>query len=97
MKEVDAVKWPDGREVYTKTWWVTFASGKEGCLEGTADDVEQEAETFTETHGAPVRFRSLPYPANPRIGKQSDCPPLCYSPRECKGHTACPKPYACSE
>lgn len=39
----------------------------------------------------------LPYPASPQIGTTSGCPAFCWSPKECAGHGACPKNYACSE
>lgn len=40
----------------------------------------------------------LPYPAAPVLVRgKSDCPPFCFNPRTCGGHTSCPRPYSCSE
>jgi hypothetical protein len=39
---------------------------------------------------------TLPYPAMPRFNTDS-CPDFCYSPEQCKGRTACPKSYSCTE
>lgn len=46
-----------------------------------------------------VKFYSLPYPASPYLnGDESrGWPNFCFSPKECKGRTSCPKSYACSE
>jgi hypothetical protein len=95
--------WPDGKNGYTKTWWVTFADAKARCFEGEPTDVETRAAAI----GTVKTIRSLPYPAEPREkpyhtrdygdGKQTACPSFCYTPSACQGRTSCTKNYACSE
>lgn len=51
---------------------------------------------------AVLSWDNLPYPARPRLyqitlSKFGPCPSFCYSPEKCKGRSACPKSYACSE
>lgn len=81
---------------YLKPFWVTFSgSVKAGCVEAYT---EKEAQEQAAKLGGVVTLKELPYPADPRLSEaKSDCPPFCYSPRQCQGRTACPQSYACSE
>lgn len=86
------------KKAYTNVYWVTFDGGKEGCFDcGPDEDPLAIAREF----GALRAIDSLPYPAEPILRRRPDvehpCPPFCYSPRQCKGRTSCPKSYACSE
>lgn len=86
-------------------FWIKFATGSAACVE--AKD-EAAAKTLAAELGKRevVSATILPYPADPRLnkheheltdGSKSSCPSFCYSPEQCKGRTACPKSYACSE
>lgn len=44
-----------------------------------------------------TEIKELPYPADPRVGPQSDCPSFCWQPNACAGRSSCPRQYACSE
>jgi hypothetical protein len=86
------------KRAYTNTYWVSFEVGRSGTMVVTADeDPEVEAAKL----GKVRAIESLPYPANPVLrrpaGEENPCPEFCYSPQQCKGRTACPKSYACSE
>jgi len=74
-------------------YWVTFEDAKSGTVEASDEGSARER---AEEHGAVVSVARLPYPAQPRIAVDSDCPSFCYSPRECRGRGSCPKGYACS-
>lgn len=74
-------------------YWITFKDGSGACIEEANPAVRAAEITGKEV----AACDSLPYPANPRIGEQSSCPPFCYTPKQCKGRGCCPKSYACSE
>lgn len=65
------------------------------CVEGTV------GETMVINQVGPNNvdsIKSLPYPADPRLGTNEDsCPSFCFRPNECAGYHSCPRPYACSE
>lgn len=44
-----------------------------------------------------ANVQQLPYPANPRIGTTSSCPPFCWQPASCQGRSACPRRISCTE
>lgn len=69
------------------SYWVHFEDRKSGCVEERGDAAQ---------FGKVKEIFVLPYPADPQLTK-GDCPPFCFSPEQCKGRTACPKNYACSE
>lgn len=90
------------------TWWLTFTDGSMGCCDGDSEfDAKQIAEKLTGKKVAGGDYRDiaakrLPYPAKPTIWTfdhpvHGPCPPLCHSPRQCVGKTACPQNYSCSE
>lgn len=80
---------------YLSPYWATFEGKPAGCVEAYS---KAEAQSQAEAVGKVRTLDCLPYPAEPRISEaKSDCPPFCYSPAQCKGRTACPKDYACSE
>lgn len=89
------------KKAYTNTYWVRFSDRGAGCITcGPDEDPVAVAGDF----GAVAEIDSLPYPANPVIRRRAlrsandgHCPEFCYSPNTCKGRTACPKNYACSE
>jgi hypothetical protein len=90
-------------------YWLTFTDGTRGyCEGGGAYDAVQIAEKLT---GKTVvagdnkyqpKLDMLPYPATPVIWQldhpvHGKCPPFCYKPDQCKGNTACPQNYSCTE
>lgn len=80
-----------------RTFWVEFVDGTAGSVQAKdADTAREIAERETGGKGA-VSAAELPYPAEPQIHNENGCPPFCYSPSQCKGHTSCPHRYACSE
>ena len=86
--------WPDGKPMkYARTFWVQFSDARDGCYEGTPDEVESRATK----DGAVQSIRLLPYPAEPRTNPKTDCPSLCFQPRICQGRGSCPRRIACSE
>jgi hypothetical protein len=77
-------------------YWIHFAGRSAACVEADSEAKATEiAETLTGNKVTSCRI--LPYPANPRIGEQSGCPPFCYRPEQCAGRTSCPRCPACSE
>jgi hypothetical protein len=81
-------------KAYTNTYWVTFESGQSGCIE---THPKEDPRTVAAAHGIPRTIEPLPYPARPMLRRVTECPEFCYSPTTCKGRTACPKSYACSD
>ena len=76
-------------------YWITLQSGKQGYYES---HTPKDALLGTAVEGSVVvHADTLPYPANPIFQKLSGCPAFCSTPQQCKGKTACPKRYACSE
>ena len=76
-------------------FWVKFAARESSSI--SANNAEHAKALATEITGAEVKeVFTLPYPAAPRLN-QTSCPDFCFSPEQCKGRTACPKSYACSE
>jgi len=71
-----------------KKSWIEYQITVDNAVKTLAQEI---------TGKIPVYVKRLPYPANPRLGKQSNCPAFCYSPKQCAGHSSCPKSYACSE
>jgi hypothetical protein len=48
--------------------------------------------------GLQVRqVQQLPYPANPRLNNESNCPAFCFKPNECAGRSSCPRAIACDD
>ena len=84
------------KKAYTNTYWVTFENGKAGCV--TCTEAEDPLAVAGEL-GTVRTIDSLPYPAQPVLRRAAGdtCPEFCYKPQQCKGHTACPQRYACSE
>ncbi len=75
-------------------YWVTFKHSRSGTIEAeTPADALEKAKAF----GVPHKADTIPYPADPRLSVETKCPSFCYTPQQCKGHTSCPKGYACSE
>ena len=74
-------------------FWVEFTDRGAGCIHAPSLSAAQaKAATF----GAVKEVWTLPYGAWPALdgGRPGD---FCSSPSTCKGHTSCPKSYACSE
>lgn len=89
-------------------YWVTFTDGGQGYCSGSSEyDAKVIAEKMTGKTVAGGAYKDIaakimPYPANPIIWQydhpvHGKCPPFCTTPRQCAGHTSCPKSYACSE
>lgn len=64
------------------------------CAQLRGEALQKKVSVFGKTV---ARFNVLPYPASPRLGSTTDCPPYCWQPEKCKGRGSCPRPYACSE
>lgn len=77
-------------------YWIKFIGRTPACVEAANP---QSARTLAkELTGCEVTACDvLPYPASPQLNRVSGCPPFCHSPEQCKGRTACPQHYACSE
>lgn len=73
-------------------WWITFENRPSGCAHGT----ESEAREIASKAGTVKTINMLPYPAAPFL-HPIDHPPFCFQPDSCKGHSSCPRSYACSE
>lgn len=89
-------------------FWLTFTDGSKGYCEGGNEyDAKRIAEHLTGKTVAGGKFKdiaaeSLPYPANPVIWQldhpvSGKCPAFCFRPEQCKGNTACPQNYSCTE
>ena len=94
-------------------YWVTFEApvvheGKKVSAICVDAQKRETAERIAEAMGPTKYIDVLPYPANPRVngpneeaptwkGEISRCPSFCYTPKQCKGRSSCPKDYACSE
>ena len=76
-------------------FWVEFSDRLGGTIEASS---VHEAVEIGGLFGDATKATSLPYPARPVLHQVvSTCPPFCFTPNECKGHTCCLKNYACSE
>lgn len=76
-------------------FWVEFSDRPAGTIEASTGP---EAKEIGGKFGAVTHSTRLPYPARPVLHQVvSTCPPFCFTPNECKGHTCCLKNYACSE
>jgi hypothetical protein len=88
--------------------WIKFEDGTGGCViqppgfDGLLG-AEEAMQIATEITGKKaISCEALPYAAGPVLNRKDDWPPgwamtLCFSPEECRGHSSCPKRYACSE
>lgn len=86
-------------------WWLHFAGRKPACVE--AEGEEEARRLGAELGGSAVTACDpLPYPAEPRLnravhqdrdGQEYTTPSFCYRPEQCKGHSACPQRYSCTE
>lgn len=66
------------------------------CVEATSP--EEAKRIYMELKNrVPQSCVTIPYPANPRLGPQSDTPAFCMRPNECAGMGSCPREYACTE
>jgi hypothetical protein len=91
-------------------YWLTFTDGSNGYCEGqNSYDAVMIAEHLTkktvkvdgDNKYAP-KLATLPYPASPVIWQldhpvNGKAPTFCHSPNQCKGRTACPQNYSCTE
>lgn len=77
-------------------YWITFEGHRASCIEATSS-AQAIANAALITGCKVISHDILPYPAEPRIGEKSSCPSFCYHPETCKGHTACPRNYSCTE
>lgn len=82
-------------------FWITFDDGTRGCCEGQSEyDAKRIA---AHVKGKPVaKVEHIPYPAKPLIWQfdhpiHGKCPDFCFTPQECVGRTACPRPRACND
>lgn len=87
------------------TWWIEFDGRGPGCVDSPKAKDEERARALAEsvTGKKALRVDRLPYPAAPVLHQEPDkdggpvCPAFCYAPEQCRGRTACPQHYACSE
>lgn len=90
-------------------YWIKFTDGTAGYCQGQspydAVSIAEKLTSKTAVVGAnkwQPKIDKLPYPADPVIWQldhpvAGKCPPFCSTPEQCKGSTACPKNYSCSE
>jgi hypothetical protein len=89
-------------------YWLKFTDGTSGYCEGSNEyDAKQIAEKISGKTVAGGKYdkieaKRLPYPATPVIWQfdhpvVGKCPPFCFQPNRCSGHTSCPSSHACSE
>lgn len=77
-------------------YWVQFQRLRPVCIE--ASDIDTAEVLAGEISGEPAAFvNEIPYPSEPRIGKQSGIPSFCYRPMECLGKSSCPQAHACND
>jgi hypothetical protein len=76
-------------------FWVKFTTGYPAFIDAKNED-HARAEAATLSKREVKEIFTLPYPAEPQLNT-TDCQPFCYTPEMCKGHTCCPKNYACTE
>lgn len=75
-------------------FWVKFTGRGPMCVTATdKDDAKAKVEA---AGGIASEIFTLPYPATPRFNLDT-VPEFCISPEECKGRTACPRRYSCTE
>lgn len=72
------------------------------CFSGTAAEIDEAVRAIEARDAVVARQSPIPYPATPCVRLASDlpagrCPRFCHAPAQCKGRTACPQSYACSE
>ena len=88
----------DFKKAYTGTYWVTFEDRTAGCIDCGKDE---DPLAIAAVLGKLKTIDALPYPARPVLRRRPNethpCPEFCYAPQQCKGRTACPQSYACSE
>jgi len=93
-----------------KGFWLTFEDGTQGYCEGNGPyDAVRIAEHVTKKKVKVPNGNqwnpdvpALPYPATPIVWQfdhpvSGKFPAFCYTPKQCAGHTSCPKSHACSE
>lgn len=74
-------------------FWINFANKPAGCIDAESfEDAAKNAAIFGHITG----IRRLPYPAEPRIFKQTDCPPFCYTPEKCACRSSCQNNPCCT-
>lgn len=91
-------------------YWLKFTDGSEACCEGHSEfDAQKIAEKLTGKTVADTpnkwtagNVKPLPYPASPVIWQldhpcHGKTPTFCHAPKQCKGRTACPQNYSCTE
>lgn len=88
-------------------FWCEFAGRSSACIEvahGAGEDAARAAAEAA-TGATVIRIDHLPYPAEPRLntidhkwdGQVIHMPSLCFAPTKCRGKSACPQRYSCSE
>lgn len=91
-----------------KSFWLKFTDGTSASCQGdSAYDARQIAEKVSGKSVVGGKFDAseilpLPYPAEPSVWKfdhpcYGKTPSFCFKPSQCKGKTACPQPYSCTE
>jgi hypothetical protein len=91
-----------------QTFWLTFTDNTQASCQGDGEfDAKQIAEKLTGKTVAGGKYKDiaavvLPYPADPCVWKfehplHGKTPSFCFRPTQCKGRTACPQNYSCTE
>ena len=77
-------------------YWIEYEGGKKGTVKAKdAPEASVIAYNLNPTVNV-LSIKRLPYPASPYLN-QIDHPDFCFAPETCKGHSSCPRSYACSE
>lgn len=67
------------------------------CVEAKTPAEAKKKLEETGWEGECTAAKILPYPADPRVGEQSNCPSFCWQPNSCAGRGSCPRSVACSD
>lgn len=67
------------------------------CVEANSPEEAKKKLEESGWEGEVKQVKFLPYPADPRIGDQSQCPSFCWLPNSCAGRSSCPRSVACSD
>lgn len=76
-------------------WWVT-GNKQRGSID--APNKYRAMQLFKEITGCNAETCDiLPYPSEPRLNHERDCPSFCFQPDICQGNTCCPRRFSCCE
>ena len=67
------------------------------CVEAESADAAKRKLEETGWEGKCTAVKTLPYPADPRVGEQSETPSFCWQPNSCAGRSSCPRSVSCTD